>query len=100
MHIDFKITTWERVEIPNENKKEVMSRLEDETIESANDLFNYQLKEDDSFMNLTHEKLDNVSDQMTIDENNGCSTIEVWDYDDEDTNNPMDLVWDNTNEEL
>jgi hypothetical protein len=80
MKVDFKITTWERVEIPEENKDEVFAKIKDGTITSANDLFDLTL-ENGKQMDLSCNKLIDVDEQMTVEENGGCSTIEVLDED-------------------
>ena len=71
MHVDFKITTWERVEVPKEHEEEILSKIKDGTITSANDMF-------DHLDDITCEKLTDVDEQMTPQENGGCSTVEVW----------------------
>lgn len=97
MHVDFKITIWERVEIPEEFEEEILEKIKDGTIASANDLFGYQPKDGKGYLDLDCEKLDDTSEQMTVEENGGCSVVEVWD------NNPdaqgMTCIFENGNEE-
>jgi len=76
MHVDFKITTWERVEVPEEHEAEIKAKIEDGTITSASDMF-------DHLENIECEKLTDVDEQMEIEENGFCSTIEVWEADTE-----------------
>ena len=84
MHVDFKITTWERVFIPESDKERVLELLKSKTVESAEDLFN-ELDADD----LIREELEDVSIQMTVEENDGNSTIEMY----EETGTP--IIWQN-----
>jgi len=74
MHVDFKVTTWERVEIPAEHEAEIMEAISNGKITSANDIFE-QFPSDE----LTCDKLDDVDEQMTPEENGGCNTIEAFD---------------------
>ena len=78
MKVDFKITTWERVEIPEEYKDEVLAKLEDGTITSASDLFNF-VPSDGKQMDLDCNQIEGTDEQMSVSENGGCSTIEVLD---------------------
>ena len=94
MHVDFKVTTWERVEIPEEHKEKVKQAIKNGKVESANDLFNLDLE-----MQLDCEMLQDTSEQLTVDENKGCSTIEIWENDSLDGNrNPMKMTWQNGND--
>lgn len=74
MYIDFKITTWERIHIPSEYSKKALKLLKDKTIECSSDLYN-EFDGD----KLTLEELHDVEEQMTVSENDGCSTIEMFD---------------------
>lgn len=78
MYIDFKITTWERVYVPDEQKDNVLELLKNKTIESSNDMYNELDAEQ-----LSLEKLDEVEEQMTVEENGGMSTIEAFEDDGE-----------------
>lgn len=91
MHIDFKVTTWERVEIPEGKEKEVLSKIKDGSISSGNDLFD--LFNDDG--NLTCDKLDDTDEPMTPEENGGSSTMEVWEQVTLEGNKPMECTWNN-----
>jgi hypothetical protein len=84
MHVDFKITTWERVFIPESDREKVLELLKSKTVESAEDLFN-ELDADD----LIREEVEEVSIQMTVEENDGNSTIEMY----EETGSP--ILWQN-----
>lgn len=72
MHVDFKVTTWERVEIPAKDEAEIMAAIADGRITSANQIFELFPSDD-----LMCDKLDDVDVQMTPEENGGYSTIEV-----------------------
>jgi hypothetical protein len=84
MHVDFKITTWERVEIPEGKEPMVRDLIKNGLVESASDLF-------DHLDDITCEKLTDVDEQMTPEENGGCSTIEIWEG--------VKNIWENGKEE-
>lgn len=72
MYIDFKITTWERVHIGDESLKDrIVAALKSGEITSANDVFALDKDAD-------REILYDVEEQMTVEENGGCSTIEAY----------------------
>lgn len=73
MYIDFKITTWERVEIPEEREEEVLAKIKSGEVECSNDLWSMDMN-----MDLTYETLDDCSVQMTSKENSLAATIEVF----------------------
>jgi len=68
-HVDFKITTWERVTINDDQKDMVLAKLKSGEISSANDMVNDEIGHYEG-------KLDDVDEQMNPEENGGCSTIE------------------------
>ena len=72
MQIDFKITTWERITVPQELEQEVIKAIASEEITCADDLF--EMFGDDCF---NEGILSDVSQQMTIEENDYNATIEV-----------------------
>ena len=75
MYIDFKITTWERIRIKDESlKDEIVAALKSGEITSADDVFEL---DNDAYK----EDLYYVEEQMTVEDNDGFSTIEA--YDDE-----------------
>lgn len=78
MYIDFKIATWERIYIKDESLKDkIVAALKSGEITSADDVFDFNK---DADREIFHE-ID--SQQMTIYDNDGFSTIIA--YDDEDT---------------
>ena len=76
MKVDFKVTTWERVEVPEEHKESVLEAIKSGEISTAQDIFNFLVDDDGG---LSCHKLDETDEQMTVDENGGNSTIEVLD---------------------
>lgn len=71
MHVDFKITTWERVYVPDGKEDEFMELLKNRSIESAFDMF---IQDENCWI----ERVDEADEQMTPEENGGCSTLEVY----------------------
>ena len=76
MYVDFKVTSWERVEIPEGKEAEFKALIESGEITSAEIMF--QTDED-----LYCEKLHDTDEQMIPEDNGGCSTIDVLDEDGE-----------------
>jgi hypothetical protein len=85
MQIDFKITTWERITIPQELQDQVTKAIASEEITCADDLF--EMFGDECF---NEGILSDVSQQMTIEENDDNATIEV-------INDKGDTIFDNVN---
>ena len=85
MQIDFKITTWERITVPQELEQEVIKAIASEEITCADDLF--EMFGDDCF---NEGILSDVSQQMTIEENDYNATIEV-------INDKGNTIFDNVN---
>lgn len=88
MYIDFKVTAWERVEIPEEIEQEVLEKIQNGEIKSANEVFE-KCQHDE----LNCEMLLDTSLQMKIEENDFNSTIEVF-------NDDSALIWKNGQEDL
>ena len=86
MEIDFKITTWERVTIPQELEKEVLKAIENEEITCSDDLIELFGFEDCFYEGI----LSDVSAQMTVEQNGQKATIEV-------LNDKGDTIFDNLN---
>ena len=74
MQVDFKITTWERITVPQELQEAVIKAIANESITNADDLI--EMFGDDCFYEGI---ITDVSQQMSIDENDGNATIEVLD---------------------
>ena len=85
MQIDFKITTWERITIPQELEQEVIKAIQNEEISSADDLI--EMFGDECF---NEGILSDVSQQMSIEENDHNATIEV-------INDKGNTIFDNVN---
>lgn len=73
MNVDFKITTWERVEIAPEDEAKVLDAIKSGEVSTANDLIEFV--ENANYIG----KIDETDEQMTPEDNGGCSTIEVLD---------------------
>jgi hypothetical protein len=75
MKFDFKITAWERVWIPEDQEEKALDAIKEGVITSSNSLIEF-LDNIDSF---TTEIIGETDHQMTVEENDGFSTIEVVD---------------------
>lgn len=87
MDIDFKITTWERVSVPEEHEQKILELIKTGEISSSEQVFLALGSEADC---LDFQRLGNVDVQMTPEENGGNSTIEVMDDD-------FNTIWVNGN---
>lgn len=74
MNVDFKVTTWERVSVPDELKDAVLEALNNGRIQTSNDLINFL---DDRDSHGEYSIIAEVEEQMTPEENGGQATIEV-----------------------
>ena len=84
MYIDYKVTVWKRVHFnENTNPKKVIQVLEEDGL---GDVFDEEL----GF--VEQETLYETVEDMTPEENGGCSTIEVYEEDNDFINN---LIWSN-----
>ena len=82
MYIDYKVTVWKRVHFnESTNLKKVIQVLEE-----GFDVFDEEL----GF--VEQETLYETVEAMTPEENGGCSTIEVYEEDNDFINN---LIWSN-----
>lgn len=73
MKIDFKITSWERIIIPDEIGADIPLKVRKGEITSVNDIFE-QYNDGD----FTFKPIDNTDEQMEVSENGGFPTIEVY----------------------
>ena len=78
MKFDFKITTWERVTVPEELEDKVHQAIKDGRITSSNSLYDF-LEEEGHCVDAEYSIIDEVEEQMTVEGNGGASTIEVLD---------------------
>jgi len=83
MKVDFKIETWESVEIPIEKEAIVLKALTDGKIQTANDLIDL-LGDDADYKGMIPE----IEQQMLPVENDGQATIEF-------INDDGDIIFDN-----
>ena len=68
--VDFKITNWERVEIPNDKLAIAIERIKNGTCTQASDLMDIGSYEG---------VVEDTGEQMFVEENNGYATIDVFD---------------------
>ena len=78
MHIDFKVTLWERIYIPKGKEEKVKELIKKGYITDGDDLYSwFHDNDDEQGRDLVNETLYDTTEQMTPEENNGSSTIEV-----------------------
>jgi hypothetical protein len=84
MRVYFKVTAWESVDISDETMlAKVVDAIESGEIETADELIE-MYPEETTYGGIELE----TSNQMSLDENDYASTIEVW-------NNEHNIVFDN-----
>jgi len=76
MHIDFKITTWERAIISEEDKEIVLKAIENGKLKTQGDFDNLEIE------SLSWETMTDVSEYMLPSENDNQPTLEVFDNND------------------
>ena len=70
MHIDTKVTIWTRLHVhESDNEQEILKRIKEGA--TINDLFN-------EFDSLDYEVLYDTEEQITVEENQGNATVEVF----------------------
>lgn len=72
MQVYFKVTGWELVTIPEEIEREVIQKIKNGEITSANELFS-KMENDDLMCDFVAD----TSEQMPLADNDGYSTIEI-----------------------
>jgi hypothetical protein len=72
-HLDFKITSWKRIQIPDERVEEVIQKLKEGGCDAPYDL----LDEGDFHIDYCGIDLE-CEEPMTVEENSGCSTQELY----------------------
>lgn len=80
MYLDFKVTSWERLYIPEELSKQVEEKLKSGEIQTANDVIGLFGDRGVDYEGI----IEGVEEQMTVEENGGSSTIELIEDDGED----------------
>ncbi|WP_373495073.1 hypothetical protein [Aquiflexum sp.] len=74
MRVDFRVLTWEQVEIPEEHEAKVLELLASGEIKNSDDLYELIDPEGEGF--LTCDVLQET-EQLSVFDNGECSTIEV-----------------------
>jgi len=72
MKVYFKITTWEEVTVDEKDEKDLFEKIKKGEITSSEDVYN-------NFSSANGKLETDVEEQMTVEENGGCGTIEVYD---------------------
>lgn len=92
-YIDFKVTTWIRIAVKNQDVLDrIIQKFKDEEIINPCELYSdsdFKLDEDI----MTSEEIHDVSEWITPEENDLCSTIEI--YTDTDKGYLLE-VWNNS----
>ena len=86
-HIDFKVTSWERIRIPEDKVADAIEKIKDGTISNAGEAMV------GLGIDTGPEPVDDTCEQMSLSENEGNATIEVYE------GNRVDAVYDNTPDE-
>lgn len=73
MYLDFKVTAWERVFVPDNLKQELLKQLKDGKILSSNDVLDLE----DSTGIYFNGMIAGTEEQMIPEEQDGFSTIEL-----------------------
>ena len=71
MDFDFKVTTWERITVPQEHEAEVLQAIKDGEITCASDVWD--------FVDADLNWVDVPSEQLSVEDIDGEATIEVID---------------------
>jgi len=85
MEFEFKVTTWERVNVSPENEEKVLQAIKDGKITSSQGVFDLLETSD---IELTCNTIDETEEQMSPNENDGQNTIEV-------RNDDGNVIWGN-----
>lgn len=86
MKVQFKIKTWEVITIPDDKLKDVIANIQSGKIKDSQDIYeNLTKNEQISYFDRQFDREYNFDcdEQLTPDENEGYSTIEVYDEDGE-----------------
>lgn len=74
MFVDFKVTVWQRFDVPEELEDEVMEKLRSGVISTGNDL--HEFLEEEHKVDSDWHNIIETEEFLTPDENDGQSTIE------------------------
>ena len=87
MHVDVKVTLWKRVELPDDMPvEEAVAIIEGN--DPINSFFEPELQEKYSDFSFHYDEIENTEEDMTIEENNNQSTLQLLDDDDK-------IIWQN-----
>ena len=79
MHVDFKVTTWERVELPDslteEQSESILDRIKSGIISTSNDLVE---EVENLGKDTDYSIIPETEEQLSVEENGGSSTLEVF----------------------
>ena len=81
MHIDFKVTIWERICVPKPLQQKVKELIKKGHFKSADDLYHWldDINDDEEQKEIfKNEMLFDTTEQLTPEENNGEPTIEAF----------------------
>ena len=81
-YLDFKITSWKRIHIPDERIEEVIQKLKEGGCDAPYDLLDDEDKDDSCYIDSCGIDLE-CEEPMTVEENEGASTQELYDTDGE-----------------
>jgi hypothetical protein len=73
MNFDFKVTVWERITVEEEDEQKVLDAIKNGTVTCSNDIYNLLSDSD----NISCDFLDDTIEQISLEENDHQSTIEV-----------------------
>lgn len=71
MYIDFKITTWDRFHVRKEDEEEILNLVKQGKINTEGDISG-------QFDPVEWEKLTDVDEYMTPEENDGFATLQIF----------------------
>lgn len=82
--LDIKFSIWERIKFDNEEQMlDVMKKLKTGELKTGLDVMDY--------LEVYSEPLDDTSEELTPDDNNSNSTLEI-------INEEGEIIWNNTND--
>lgn len=80
MYLDFKITTWERLYVPEDLQQEIKEQLENGNLQTANDVI-HKYEHKGVYM---EGYISETDETMSVDDNDGQPTIELLNDDGEE----------------